>query len=535
MVFARNNQRLATGKPARPASRICPLAATLRGLMRFHCLFVSLLFSVCCLLAGTVQVAAQESVPAVMLSDIHFDPFHNPHLFDQLRAAPIEHWPGILNEKSSLAEDAGLAAMQIECHARALDTAWPLLRNSLAAAHEAQPHPLFVTLSGDLLTHQFPCRFHHLAPSSSQQELAKFSAKTVAFVILQLRLAFPHVPIYTALGNNDSGCADYAETPESPFLQQAAAAMRAGINQAASGRHAARKLAFSPEGDYSVALPAPLKHGRLIVLEDIYDAGNYKTCAGAADRAPEAAQITWLRDQLREARKRHEQVWVMGHIPPGIDVYASFTRYILRPHEVCSAPLQSFLADTALADALLDYADIVRLAIFAHTHLDEIRLLHRAGSTSPATDAAGKPAQPEAIPVKLVPSITPYFGNHPAFLVAAIDPRTLVLKDWETFVSPGPNDSPAPWQASYRYSTAYDLPDFSAHSAQALADAFTADHDGKSARAHTYRDHFYAGGAGIYALGLEQVWPAYACAVRENRPSAFKECLCPTEKPPVAQ
>ena len=179
---------------------------------------------------------------------------------------------------------------------------------------------------------------------------------------------------------------------------------------------------------------------------------------------------------------------------------------------------------------------MIRLAVFAHTHMDEIRLLHRALSPDAGAGAVqvkgdSGTATADTIPVKLVPSVTPYFGNHPAFLVAEIDPRTLVLRDWQTMVSPGPNGSAPPWPAAYRFTTAYGLPEFSARSAETLAQAFAADPKGKDARSHTYRDHFYPGGFGLYALGLEQVWPAYACAVRENGLDAFHNCLCPASAP----
>ncbi len=264
-----------------------------------------------------------------------------------------------------------------------------------------------------------------------------------------------------------------------------------------------------------------MRRGRLIVLEDIFDSVQYAPCSGAEDRSAQTNQIGWLRTQLAKARAEHEQVWFIGHIPPGMDVYASFAKYVFRPHEVCSAKPPPFLANTELADALLDYADVVRLAIFGHTHMDEIRLLHRDSSAN---------GQAADIAVKLVPSITPYFGNHPAFMVADIDPHSLVLKDWQTYVSPGPNGSTPPWTLAYRFSTAYHLPEFSAATVQQLADEFAADRNGRDTRASAYRQHFYPGDVGLYALGLAQLWPAYACSVREHDPAAFHECLCPAPK-----
>ena len=484
------------------------------------------------LLAGHVacpqnrlQNAPLNTVPALLLSDIHFDPFHNPRLVPQLRAAPIERWPAILDRGNGLKADARLAQLEVACRSPRLDTNWYLLQTALKAARGAEQRPVFVTLGGDLLTHQFSCRFQHLNPGATPADLSAFAAKTIAFVGMEMRLAFPKIPVYITLGNNDSGCADYRENAGSPFMNNAVATMTRAAAPAGSA-HAAAMLqaATSPEGDYSVTLPSPLQHGRLIVLQDIFDASWYGPCGGGDyTRVQEKQQIAWLRAQLTAARAHGENVWVMGHIPPGVDVYGSFTKYVLRPKELCSAPENTLLADDALADTLLDFADIIRLGLFAHTHMDELRLLRR-----PATKTEkGLDLPAAAVPIKIVPSVTSFYGNHPAFLVAAIDKKTLLLEDWSTVVSPDAGGSAPPWPETYRFTAAYHLPDFSASSAAALAEGFTADPDGKAPRSAFFRDHFYAGGMGLYALGLQQIWPAYACAVRETRQENFHNCLCP--------
>ena len=219
----------------------------------------------------SVSAGAQGTVPAVLLSDVHFDPFHNPHDIPELLSAPVERWPAILDASTSLVEDAQRAALQAECPALSFDTTWPRLTAARAAAHDAEPHPVFVTLSGDLLTHEFPCRFHHAAASASPEQMSAFAAKTVAFVAFEMRQAFPPTPDYCALGNNDSGCADYDETPGNAFARNTNATILAALD--GSGPHAASKarLEVSPEGDYSLDLPAPLQHGRLIVLQDVFD------------------------------------------------------------------------------------------------------------------------------------------------------------------------------------------------------------------------------------------------------------------------
>ncbi len=460
------------------------------------------------LLVAALTLHAQ-TVPVVMLSDIHFDPFHDPAKVSQLRAEPIDRWPAILNSPASKTQAADALNLQSTCGSRAQDPAWPLLKITLAAAHSAEAHPLFVTLSGDLLTHEFPCRFRHLAANSTPADLATFAEKTTAFVLAQLRQTYPRAPIYATLGNNDSGCNDYRETPNDSFLKQATDALRAAT--------LAENITFTPEGDYAVPLPAPMEHTRLIVVEDIFEAQPYATCAGNPDRAPEAAQLDWLRTQLADARAHHEHVWLMSHIPPGVDVYTSFRRYLLQPAGLCNAAPRAFLADTALPDALLDYADTVRLALFGHTHMDEIRLMHRGASGV---------SNGEGIPAKLVPSVSPYIGNHPAFLVATVDPGSAILKDWRTFVSPSPEGSTPPWTAAYRFTAAFGVPDFSAASAEKLTAGFTADKSGQSPESTAFRQHYFPGDFGLYALGLAQIWPAFACSAREQSPSAVHDCVC---------
>ncbi len=476
----------------------------LRSFPRAIGLLVAVLFSSLAL--------AQRPASVLMLSDIHFDPFHDPGKFEQLRQAPAADWGRILASAPSPTQAVDLAALQDACHARALDTAWPLLKTSLLAAHGAEPHPAFVTLTGDLLAHEFPCRFRHLAAGAAPQDLSTFAARTVAFVLLQLQAAFPHVPVYAALGNNDSGCADYRETAASSFVQATSSALAAAAGISPAG--------FTPEGDYTVLLPAPLQHTRLLVLQDNFEGRAYNTCAAAADRTPQQAQIDWLRSQLAAARSHHESVWVMSHMPPGIDVYTSFRRYVFQPAQLCSASPQPFLADPSFADALLDFADTVRLLLLGHTHMDEFRVLHRASG--------------ETIPAKIVPSVTPVIGNHPAFLLASVDPHTAVLTDWRTFVSPGPDGSTPPWTEAYRFSSTYHVPDFSAGSALRLADGFTADKTAQAPASTAFREHFYPGDLGLYALGLAQIWPAYSCVVRNDRPSSVHSCICDTQPPDPA-
>jgi sphingomyelin phosphodiesterase acid-like 3 len=154
------------------------------------------------------------------------------------------------------------------------------------------------------------------------------------------------VPVYVALGNNDSDCGDYRLDAHSEFL--AITGKEVTKNFPASERQGAEE-SFAVGGYYSVSLPAPIENARLLVLNDIFMSKNYTTCAGKPDPSAADAQLAWLRQQLTEARAKKQKVWVMGHIPPGVDLYATASRLI----DVCGgqAPIM-YLSSEKMADEL---------------------------------------------------------------------------------------------------------------------------------------------------------------------------------------
>jgi len=468
-----------------------------------------------------------QTVPVLMLSDIHLDPFHDPAKVSQLRTAPVEAWAAILNAAPSPTQAADFAHLQSTCGARGIDTPPALLESSLAAEKHEQPHPLFVTISGDLMAHQFDCRFKTLAPGTTPADYSAFAAKTVAYVALRLRQTFPNTPIYLALGNNDSGCKDYAEDPNSPYLQADAQSFAADAVSPANAATIQRE--FSQFGDYNIALPIP--HTRLIVLQDIFESKKFTACDGTQTDDPTTAQTAWLRTQLEAARAAHEHVWVMAHIPPGIDAYTTFSK----GRNVCVAgdngkptKAEMFLSSEVLASVITDFPGTIRLALFGHTHMDELRLY---------TNPSGEP-----IPGKLVPSITPVNGNNPAFTLAEVDPATATLKDYTVFAATKPTtwDIAPTWHQEYRFSTTYNLPDLSGPSLAKLTSSFLADKTSATPASQAYQRFYFVGdltantgiSGNLKAAAMQAVWPAYACSITQATQAAFRTCVCPAAAAP---
>jgi sphingomyelin phosphodiesterase acid-like 3 len=445
-----------------------------------------------------------------MLSDIHFDPFHDPGKIAQLISAPAAQWESILSAPDTPTQATDFAALQKTCKMRGIDTPFALLASSLKAEQAQQPHPSFITISGDLLAHKFDCRFQQLEPRATETDYSAFAARTVEFVALQLHNAFPQSPVYFGLGNNDSGCGDYKEDPNSKFLASDAQSFAAGVDKA--NRNSVL-TEFPHEGDYNALLPAPFHNTRLIVLQDIFESKSFTSCNGKKDPSAEATQITWLHAQLQSARVHHEHVWIMAHIPPGVDAYSTLHDSL----DVCGGKAPAmFLDSSAFADAITAFPDVIRLVLLGHTHNDEMRIY-----TSTRGD----------VPGKLVPSITPVNGNNPAFTIAQVDPKTATLIDYAVTSAGNQTGIDTKWAEEYRYSTTYKLPDFSAASADKLLAGFSADKRGTTAASDSYERFYFVSGPGVTAslkaVAMKLIWPAYACSITQTSEADYRRCVCP--------
>lgn len=479
----------------------------------------------------------EPTVSVLMLSDFHFDPLSSPAKFEQLRATAVGGWQAILDTAPAAGQPAAFDALQQKCKARGVDSPWSLVRNSLQSAKLRAQKAALVVVGGDLLVHGFDCRVRTLLPEATEADVSNFAEKTVAFMALQMHRTFPGTPVYMALGNNDSGCTDYRETPGSAFLKSAGESFATDVQETpgahgkpgapgAKGKPGAGNpfQSFSEYGDYTTVLPAPLRKARLIVLQDIFFSARYATCGGKKLVEPEKAQIDWLREQLEEARTAREHVWVMAHIPPGVDVYSSFHQYVFQPAKLCDVKTPTmFLHSDAITETLASFPDVVQLALFSHTHMDELKLLHRAGA-----GASG-----DAVAAKLIPSISPVNGNHPAFLLAQVSAADVGMLDYTNYTASDREGTQ--WARSYTFRSAYGFPDFSAKSVGKLTAGLREDLTGDNPVSRTYRQYFLPGDNGLIGLGLQQIWPAYSCSASETTAEDFEHCMCPASgQPPAA-
>jgi sphingomyelin phosphodiesterase acid-like 3 len=175
-----------------------------------------------------------------------------------------------------------------------------------------------------------------------------------------------------------------------------------------------------------------------------------------------------------------------------------------------------YLATEGIANLLAQNADIVRLAIFGHTHSDEIKLIT-------AENGAPNPHATLGVPLKVVASITPVNGNRPTFTLARINPATATLTDYTVIIASSSNGTDATWSPEYTFSTTYHKHAYDAPSLAALTAAFRADLMASSPASQAYLRQY---GPGEPSTLLQFAWAPYTCSMTHNSATAVAACAC---------
>ncbi len=461
---------------------------------------------------GVAGAQGRGTVPVVLLSDIHFDPFADPGKVKLLAGASVTKWDAVLGGAATPTMEHDFAALREVCHSRGTDTTAALWRSSLKAMHRQGMGAVFVAVSGDLLAHNFDCKFKKSFPTATDADYVAFVEQTVRYLVRGMQLAFPETPIYVAMGNNDSACGDYKDQRGSAFLEGTAKI----VAQALPPTYRAEAVRdFARLGYYAVPMPAAIPHGRMVLLDDLFLSAHHADCSGKSDDEVADGVTAWLRTELEAARERGDHVWVLGHIPPGVDLYGTLRGL----GNVCKTAPAMFLANEKLASVLTAYPDVVRLAVFGHSHTDELRLL-----THEFTGKEDGVARPGAgVAVKIVSSISPVNGNTPSFTVGRVETKTGTLADYTVVVASNLTGVDAVWKKEYTYSEVYRQRHFDAPALKTLTAGFAADPTAAGAMSRAYLQEVYVGDRSVL---LKPFWPEYTCALTHNGAESFSGCVC---------
>jgi len=301
------------------------------------------------LLFATTSAMPQHSVAVptmLMVSDIHFDPFYDPAKVNELARSPAKDWEAILARKDSSSQESDFQYLGNACALRGVDTPYSLFSSAVQAMHRDAGNAAMIIFTGDTLAHRFDCMYEKTQPKATAEQYTTFTAKTIEYVLLQLHHAAPQERLYFALGNNDSDCGDYKLNEDVPWFDMLGE-VAAKVMPDAWTEEAARD--FHHGGYYSVMMSSPMRRTRMIAINDMFLADGYKNCKGEENHDSSKKQMTWLQTQLDEARAHHEHVWIIGHIPPGVSVFATFVQQIKKKEPMhCRRKGEYLYADRTL-------------------------------------------------------------------------------------------------------------------------------------------------------------------------------------------
>jgi len=419
----------------------------------------------------------------LMLSDIHFDPYADPTIMEQLGAKPTE----------ACRTAASSAFAQFGS-----DTNYPLLKSTLdhAAATAAQNHFHYdyVIVTGDFLAHHFDASYRRCV-GGGDEAYQKFARDTLRFIEGMIAKVLPGVPVFAALGNNDSDRGDYAE-PSEFFLQSVGRDWsRAWGNIPAPARTRAL-TAFGRAGNYAVPHPTVPNHEFVILNSNLWSAGNPQACSDA-DPDP-GGQFQWLREVLDRVKHAGGAATLIMHILPGIDAMRS----------TGGAP-RTFWTEGCtqkLIGELTDFRGAVRELYAGHIHRDDFRLL---------PDREGRPL----LAIHIVPAVSPVYFDYPAVEIGWYDRSNGELRDYATqYLNLG--DPNATWATEYIFTQAYGRPRPNLAALKELSEAI---HQGNpnSGVGKLYAN-YYAVGVGLFLT--PENWTNYSCAQTEISLSRFVQC-----------
>jgi len=441
---------------------------------------------------GISQGGLSQTLPSppgtgtfLLLSDLHFDPFGDPAIMQRLAGT---RW------KSGCA-----SSRPGEISRYGSDTNTLLLKSALAnAAATAAANHLhydYIIVAGDFLAHDFDEHYQECV-GGGKAAYSQFTSDTIALVTRMIRETFPGVPIFAALGNNDTDLGDYAK-PSAVFLKAVGETWSSAWGKTSLAARRKATATFEKAGSYAVPHPAVPSNEIVVLNSNLWSSANDDACS---ESSPDpGGQFAWLTGVLREANSARDTATLVMHVPPGVDVNKSVSHG--QPEPLWTAPCaEKFFA------TLHEFPGVVREIYAGHIHRDDFRLLK---------DPAGRPFGW----VHILASVSPVYDNNPAIEIGEYDRETGELTDY-TPVSLNLREAKPAWTVEYTFTSGYGYPRISL---SALDKLTTEIHSGnpRSGVGKQYADR-YTAGAG--AIPTPEDWLIYSCAQTELTLSAFAKC-----------
>lgn len=435
----------------------------------------------------------------VVFSDVHFNPFYDPSLFSALVAADASQWEGIFRTSAITAPSAWGA-----------DSNYPLLALALSSIKQNRGNSPFVVFTGDILGHYLPQQFYglydppnaHTPTDADIAAMKAFTDKAVAFFMLQVKAAVGDTPVLFALGNADS----YTGLgPDSSFLANSAELF---YTQFVNGTvdHQTFIDSFKGGGYYAAQPPGT---NLMVIGLNTFEFSPSNAFFNTTATAPAvAAELAWLDTTLALAQATGKKVWLLMHVPPGVDK-SSTAQTVGADGHIATAVM---LWDPGFQDdflrVLAKYPGLVTHTLVAHTHMDEYRII-----------------SPDTVGVT-TPSIAPYFGDNPAYKIFTVSRETWKATDYSA-LNYDLATMPAQFNSYYTFSTVYLMQGCLNDSLSQLSPLLRSD----TSKQQLYRGYYFSGHNYAVPIGgladpiTDKTWPVYWCGTGHIDQREVVDCV----------
>jgi len=404
------------------------------------------------------------------------------------------------------------------------DTNWWLLRSALDQMRVTLPHPAFIMVPGDLLAHEFPKTYENVTHDNDREHYRAFVLKTLDFLALEFRKRFGDTKILVTPGNNDEECGDNSIEAHGRFLSDTAELARDSA-QADRGF----KKEWKALGTYNV--PHPVVPGvRVISLNSAVFSNRYQPASfgqGCVPVASNAANdlLAWLESNLAAAKQANEKVWLLFHVPPGIDASATTHEFEALAKETtspsgaaCSKAVVPLWVPTWTAQfhsLLENYQDTVIASFAGHTHTDDFRLISTLGSRKEF--------------VLINPPISPIDNQNPAFRIVTFESEGR-LADQSTYyltnLKDATSETQGQWKKEYQFSEEWKARQLNAASLEAIYSQI-----GTEQKARERWLKLYNVSSAIAKVPAGNGRGLY-CAIEHLDPESYATCYCPATSTP---
>jgi sphingomyelin phosphodiesterase acid-like 3 len=438
---------------------------------------------------GTGTNPTSNTFTVVVFSDIHFNPFYDPSLCPRLVLADASGWASIFKTSSLTAPSAWGS-----------DTNYPLLVLALASIRENVGASPLIFYTGDLLGHNFAKLFFQYCGSNDVAAMQAFADKTVAFVMQQVRSSVGNLPVMFAVGNSDS----YTGLgPDSTFLSNTADLFYADFLNGSVDRQAFLDT-FTRDGYYSAE---PMGTNLMVI-----GLNTNPFAPQSSDHSAVEAELSWLDSTLASAQAGGKKVWLLMHIPPGADTVATATtpQAFDNNGQLITAAMMWVQDDQAsFLHVLSNYPGLITLTLAAHTHKDEFRIM-----------------SPDDV-LDITPSISPWFGNDPAFKVFTFTQDTFTPTNYRS-LNYDLATMPRQFKDYYTFSQAYSMQGPLDSSLVQLYSELVSNNAKRALYIGQYNsgnNSLEPGATTSWNPITNANWPIFACGIGKMARTDFIECV----------